>query len=306
MTLSCVHSYMSGSGKDRKRQESVKWNVEGFAEAQPHGRGSRLVFRFDVPAGLSPSQLKAERYHLWRLNLKSEGAAVDMNRNFELPVFATEQISTHIDADSSSNRLAQEQRDARIDAVMHMQQTADGVESFFPAGRNVGLNGSIAAFGCLFIASGIGAGYLGAPILFPIIFSLIGLGLAAGGLYSLLNSLRVRIGKKDVQTQRTLCGVIISKSSALVTEVRKLRIHKTGSMSSGTEHKVFYAVRAHLRSGKKITLAESLIGQGAAGEVAEALAFYSGIELDTAVVTASQLRAERKQAARGNKPRGKR
>jgi hypothetical protein len=91
----------------------------------------------------------------------------------------------------------------------------------------------------------------------------------------------------------------------MATQVRKLRIYKTGSMSSGSEHKVFYAVRAHLRNGKKITLAESLVGQGAVHEVAEALAFYSGFELDKAVVTASQLRAERKQAARENKPGSK-
>ena len=66
-------------------------------------------------------------------------------------------------------------------------------------------------------------------------------------------------------------------------------------MSSGTDHKVFFAIRAHLNNGKKITVAESLMGQGAAEQVAEALAFYSGFELDKRVVTIKQRRAERRE-----------
>ena len=294
VTLSCLYSYMSGSGKNRKRTENVKWSAEGFAQAEPYRRGSRLQFCFDVPEGLHPSEQKGASYHLWRLNLKSDGAAIDIDRNFELPVFATAEPSRHIRADSANHPLAEDARDKRIDAVMAMRQTANGVELDFPVGRNVGINSGIAAVGLLFFGGGMTAGYLGAPLVMPIIFGLIGGGITLGGLYSLANSLHVRVGKQGVETRRTLLGIIISKATAPASEVRKLRIHRTGSMTSGSNHKVFFAIRAHLRNGKKITLAESLIGQAAAEQVAEALAFYSGFELDKAVVTARQLRAERK------------
>ena len=293
VTLSCLYSYMSGSGKNRKRTENVKWSAEGFARAEPYRRGSRLQFCFDVPEGLHPSEHKGASYHLWRLNLKSEGAAIDIDRNFELPVFATAEPSRHFRVDSASHPLAEEAVDKRIDAVMAMRQTANGLELDFPVGRNAGVNSGIAAVGLLFFGGGMTAGYLGAPLPLTVIFGLIGGGIALGGLYSLSNSLHVRVGKQGVETRRTLLGIIISKAAASASEVRKLRIHRTGSITSGSNHKVFFAIRAHLRNGKKITLAESLIGQAAADQVAEALAFYSGFELDKTVVTARQLRAER-------------
>ncbi len=39
VTLSCLYSYVSGSGKNRSRKESVKWQAQGFAQAEPAGRG---------------------------------------------------------------------------------------------------------------------------------------------------------------------------------------------------------------------------------------------------------------------------
>ena len=294
VTLSCLYSYVSGSGKNRKRQESVKWSAEGFAESEIHHRGSRLQFCFDVPEGLNQSEHKEDGYHLWRLNLKSDGASVDLNRNFELPVFATAEASRRIRVNSVSHPLAQDKRDTQIDAVMTLQQTVDGLELYFPVGRNIGFNSGIVAFGLFFFAAGMGAGYLGAPILFPIVFGLVGGGIILGGLYSLLNSLSVQIGKHGVRTRRSLLGVIISKASASASEVQKLRIHKTGSMTSGADHKVFYAIKAHLSNGKKVTLAESLIGRSAADEVAETLALYGSFELDSTVVTINQVRAERR------------
>jgi hypothetical protein len=226
---------------------------------------------------------------------------VDINRNFELPVFATAEASRIIRVDSVSHPLAQDKRDTQIDAVMAVQQTADGLELYFPVGRNPGFNGGIAAFGLLFFAAGMGAGYMDAPLLFPIVFGLVGGGITLGGLYSLLNSLRVRIGKHGVKTQRSLLGVVVSKASATASEVQKLRIHKTGSMTSGADHKVFYAIKAHLSNGKKITLAESLVGHSAAGQVAETLALYGGFELDKKVVSVKQMRAERRANRLGGK-----
>ena len=210
-----------------------------------------------------------------------------------MPVFATAESSRHIRVDSASHSLAEEAVDKRIDALMAMRQTANGLELDFPVGRNVGVNSGITAVGLLFFGGGMTAGYLGAPLPLTVIFGLIGGVIALGGLYSLANSLHVRVGKQGVETRRTLLGIIIGKAAASASEVRKLRIHRTGSITSGSNHKVFFAIRAHLRNGKKITLAESLIGQAAADQVAEALAFYSGFELDKTVVTARQLRAER-------------
>ena len=296
ITLSCLYSYVSGSGKNRSRKESVKWQTQGFAQAEPAGRGSRLKFSFDLPAGLPESESKDERYHFWRLSLKSQGLAVDMDRNFELPVFNTATSSRDIRVNSITHPLAQEKRDEQIESVMEMRQVSGGLELYFPRGRNAGVKLGVIVFGLVFLGSGIGAGAMGAPIIFPITFGLIGGGVVLGGLYGLLNSLAVHIGHDGIHSQRKLLGLSIGRHAARAAEVRELRIHKGGSMTSGTEHKIFYSIKAHLIDGGKITVAESLIGQQAAQQAAEAIAIYSGFDCDTKIVDQGQEFADRKRA----------
>jgi len=298
IALSCLYSYVSGSGKNRSRKESVKWHTEGFAQAAPTGRGSRLKFCFDLPAGLPESESKDQRYHLWRLNLKSDGVAVNINRNFELPVFSTTTSSRDIHVNSISHPLAQERRDEQITSVMDLQQIPGGLELYFPAGRNAGSKLGFIVFGLVFFGAGMGAGAFGAPIIFPMIFGLVGGGMALGGLYSLFNSLSVRIGRDGIYSQRKLIGLTIGRQAARAADVLELRIHKGGSMSSGTEHKTFYSIRAHLINGRKITVAESLIGRQAAQQAAEAIAAFSGFDCNTDIVIRGQVFADRKKAYR--------
>jgi hypothetical protein len=179
---------------------------------------------------------------------------------------------------------------------MDMRQVAGGLELNFPRWRNASPKISVAVFGLLFFGAGMMADAFGAPLLFPIIFGLIGGGMALGGLYSLLNSLSVRIGRDGVLSRRKLLGLTIGRRHAEATAIRELRIHKGGSMTSGSEHKIFYSVKAHLDNGNKITVAESLIGQQAAEQAAEAIALYSGFTHNKDIVEPAQAFAARKQA----------
>jgi hypothetical protein len=296
ITLSCLYSYVSGSGKNRSRSESIKWQADGFAESEPSGGGSRLRFCFDVPADLPESQQPAEDYHLWRLNLKSEGMNVNLDRNFLLPVFSTAEQSRHIKVTSGSHPLAQEKREAQIESVMDMRQVPAGLELNFPRWRNAGPKISGTIFGLLFFGAGMLAGSFGAPLLFPIIFGLIGGAMVLGGLYYLFNSLAVVIGRDGIHSQRKLLGLTIGQYRAEAAAVQELRIHRSGSMSSGNEHQVFYSVKAHLNNGNSITVAESLIGQQAAEQAAEAIALYSGFACNKDIVEPGKAFAARKKA----------
>ena len=52
LTLTNIHRYVSGSGKNRSRQEKARWQDVIVAHAEPGSKGTRLTFRFDVPEGL--------------------------------------------------------------------------------------------------------------------------------------------------------------------------------------------------------------------------------------------------------------
>ncbi|MGZ5029573.1 MAG: hypothetical protein ACXV8I_03100, partial [Methylobacter sp.] len=84
VTLSCINSYVSGSGNNRSRSEKVIWQDKGYAEAQPAMRGVRLQYRFEVPNGLPASEEHGDNYHFWRLSLHGDIPGVDLSRSFEI------------------------------------------------------------------------------------------------------------------------------------------------------------------------------------------------------------------------------
>ena len=55
LTLTNAYSYESGSGKNRRREEDIKWQDKIVAYTESGLYGTRILFRFDVPAGLEPS-----------------------------------------------------------------------------------------------------------------------------------------------------------------------------------------------------------------------------------------------------------
>ena len=57
MTLTNIHSYVSGSGKNRSQKEKAEWQDIIVAHAEPSGKGTRVTFRFDVPLPLGSSWL---------------------------------------------------------------------------------------------------------------------------------------------------------------------------------------------------------------------------------------------------------
>lgn len=93
VSLSAIHSYVSGSGKNRSRSEDVKWQDSGYAQVEPAAGGVRLSFRFSVPEDLNPSQEESDSYHLWRLNIKLEQPGIDLDRSYTIPVYATAEKS---------------------------------------------------------------------------------------------------------------------------------------------------------------------------------------------------------------------
>jgi hypothetical protein len=91
LTLTNLRSYVSSSGKDRERRETAKWQDMIVAHTETTGSGTRLTFRFDVPEGLNASdpQQNEDSYYIWRLDLAGELDGTDINRSFDIPVFAT-------------------------------------------------------------------------------------------------------------------------------------------------------------------------------------------------------------------------
>jgi len=267
LTLTNIHSYMSGSGKNRSRKESAEWQDAIVAHAEPGNRGTKLTFRFDVPDGERESDAEQDdSYYLWRLNLSAELEGTDIDRSYEIPVYATAAHSRNL------SKLAVERgRDKQTAAadkavlnVVKLKQYAIGRRMFYPIGRNIGASlvgfvvGSVFASvgGFLIVSEGLR--------LFGTVFGGIGALVAIGTIYSMANSLEVSRDATGINTVRRVFGIPVKRrhmsSHAFVRFLKDSKYQSSG----GGKHVMHYSIYALDTHGSKITVGEGFKGESVA------------------------------------------
>jgi hypothetical protein len=108
----------------------------------------------------------------------------------------------------------------------------------------------------IFSGFGLIAGYAGAPLLFPIVFSLVGGLIALAGLHYLGKALLVSITNEGIRTKRFLFGYPISTKEISKENFGSFEIKQNGSLQSGGKTTIYYNLLAVSTSGAKITIAE--------------------------------------------------
>ena len=281
LTLTCLKSYESGSGKDRSRKERAEWQDTQVAHAASGPAGTRLVFRFDVPGDLRPSDATQdeESYHIWRLNLKAELPGADIDRDYEIPVYATGRHSerlSHFSIDSAKS----EQRDldlAEIRSLVTVEQGVGGKSIVYPMGRHLynGLVGML--IGLVFAGAGWflvtqeGHWFMGG------IFGLVGSLIAVSGFYYMFNSLEVTRTGGGIRTVRRILGIPVKSMEMNASDF--LRFSRKSSMQtqSGNRHTMYFKLFAVRNNGPKMVLGEGFKGAGQADAAEEFLARELGL-----------------------------
>lgn len=271
VTLSNVRSYVSGSGKNRSRHESVKWQDNMIASNEPSQNGTQVRFRFDVPDNLMPSEEHSSDYYKWYVNLKAELPGVDLERRFEIPVLATGEKSRYIPDDVSSEHREDLLTTSNLPAEVSYQQ--GGMELYFPMGRAWKMGLGMLVFGAFFSGTGVFLGfeYLSSKrpetmmAVMGTIFFLVGSLIEIIGFYTLVNSLWVRLDNSGIKTKRCLFGIAIFQRSVMRSEVADV-VTKSGTQSGST---IYYSIFAKTRGGRSIKIGESFIGAGSANAMAE-------------------------------------
>ena len=276
--LSCVKSYVSGSGKNRSRKESILWQSEGIAFSQASGSGTLLSFRFEPPDELPESDPKSgSTYYLWRLGIHCELEGADFDRQFEVPVFGGLRHSENIGENTLDFHRTFDSASEGISSVSHMQSIPGGIEVFFPALTRPasGIAGSI--FGAIFLVAGYFLAGSKAPAIFPWVFGGIGLLIFLFGLWSLFKSLRVRITNSGIVARRFVLGYPITTRRIEQTELTKITIEQGATMSTGSKTTIYYSLEAHALSGQTLVIAERLTSRAEAEILKESFETYAGI-----------------------------
>lgn len=277
VALQCVYSYVSGSGKNRSRKEKVKWQTDGVCHVRSGAQGAEFSFRFDVPDNLPESDVtKSSSYHLWRVIIDSEQDGPDFSRSFEIPVFRTGAQSADLPEGTEEHHATVDAALAGVESVANIQPVPGGLQAYFPAFQRPGLGILSVVFGVFFAAAGLGAGFGGAPLIFPVVFTLVGSLIALFGLYYLVKSLQVQVTEAGIKSRRFLFGYPITTRTMPAADIARLEIKEGATMSSGSKTRVFYQLVAVSGTGRRIPLAERLTSRAEVELLKESFTAYLG------------------------------
>lgn len=285
LTLTNLKSYISGSGKDRSRKETAKWQDMIVAHTESTGTGTRLTFRFDVPEGLRESDAAREddTYYLWRLDLVGEIDGPDLDRSFDIPVYPTATQSSRLSqlaVDRGRDRQSARAERAVRDSI-RITTGANGRSMFYPIGRNFWsalagfiVGGTFAAVGTyIFIEEG--------QRLFGSVFGGIGGLVALATLYAMFNSLEVTRDANGFRTVRRWLGIPVRTQRMGSHEFHHFEKNSRFQQQGGGKHVMFYSVYAVDQTGRSVVVGEGFKGHSQA----DAAIRFIGQELGLAGVS---------------------
>ena len=175
VTLSSIHRYRSGSGKNRSTREKVLWQKSYRVALDRSGAGIPIAFQVPYECEATDGG-DSDNQRIWKLEVKADVVGVDYHVEFEVPVFRTEHSSEH----------APEPRDEveppfRVDVPLaeqlrksgaRVEHLLSGKRFVFPMARHVGAALGLTLFFAVWTAISVGLWYSDAPRLFPWLFGL--------------------------------------------------------------------------------------------------------------------------------------
>jgi hypothetical protein len=300
--LECVYSYLSGSGDNRSRNETIKWAEEGQPQLETAGQGVTLSFRFDVPDNMPEADVdQTDAYHFWRLAVTAQIQGIDLNRQYNLPVFRTGKMSRFVRHDVSAQVLKRKVQESEVakqaiargdfdlpglSRAMRLSDQGGEIRMAFPMFRNKVLTVFAGIFAAGFgfasysmIGMTLKGGIFGLVTgVFGLPFFLVAIVASIATIYLPLNNLRVHIRRNEVTVLRRLLFVPVFKRHLAVTDISHLTIKRSGSTGQGVSKIEHFKVLAHDRNGKSVTLAEDLDGEDVAAHFRDYLAQRLNVE----------------------------
>lgn len=284
ITLSCIHTYTSGSGKNSTTHRDIKWQEHDKPLDRPHGTGSKLEFCFDVPSGERTKDTHNGRGSIsWEVNIEGIVNSTPFNRTWKIPVEVGTQKSKIIipSAHKEATHSAKlKKAEASIEKQIQTETTLDGLNILSDQGRNKSMSWFMVLFGSIFTSAGCFLFYMafqGEAMLWlmaPIFFS-IGFAILCFGIFLVGRKLECKIIGDDVYTRRSLFGRILYTREGKLTSSNQLKLKTTMSSTSNGKQTEYMAVYAQINVNgpngsikKDIKLVEGIEGK-AAGEAME-------------------------------------
>ncbi len=282
LTLNCVDVVRGGAGGSGRssNREIIRWQDQAEVLGGKSEIGARVGICFAIPADLAPSQdqqfdgndLRRLAFFegiKWVLRVECLDGPQGLSCSYVVPVAATATPLFTSEATAGMSVAVEKDLSEVADGVAMFHR--EGYFSFYcPWHRNLG----DAAFLLLF-GGGLGCAAYGAwnvasvsrgnvlAVVIGGIFTVIALILLIAVLYLLANTLRVDVENGELWVSRSLFGVPWVRKRP-VSEVVGFSAEIGRQSGGGADAAVKYTVRARLRSGGRLVVADGVKGAGAA------------------------------------------
>ncbi|MDI9244606.1 hypothetical protein [Marinobacter sp. CHS3-4] len=301
VTLECIYTYVSGSGKNRTRKERILWAERGTPKIETAGQGVRLAFRFDLPGDLPEADIeRSSRYHFWRLSVKADIEGVDLERQYDIPAFQGDARSHNVEHDISTQVRDQRNKESQaakeaiqsgqldlpgLSRAMHYQDYGHQIKMRFPMFRNKMLSvfawifaGGFGFASTMMLTIAFSGGAFGVFVgLFSVPFVLVAIAAGAAALYLPFNRLIVRIDRQGIRTLRSWLYLPVLSRKLAMDQIGHLTIKRTGSTGQGVDKVEHFKIIAVDNEQKKVTIAEDLDGKDVAQHFCDYLAERIGV-----------------------------
>ncbi|HEY5344776.1 MAG TPA: hypothetical protein VIK62_00360 [Verrucomicrobiae bacterium] len=266
LKFSCIRRVVTGSGKNESTQETVLWQAEkvfkpeaDLPEPEPGHSGIPVFFK--LPADQPECYACGRESVSWRLEAKAKMSGPDFSATFDVPVFqvAGAAVAEEVNEPDPTASLQMPVEEIRRDENSRIQvnDVPGGREFFFPAARNLGTTFFMTLFMLVFNGAAVFMYRAHAPILFPIVFGLVGVLLVLGTFNLWFKSSRITINSTNVQFTK-----------------RWLIFSRTRDFSSGDYAR--FATKMGMQSGSTIFTDIKLVRLGADADFADKMKKFEG------------------------------
>ncbi|MBI1920778.1 MAG: DUF3592 domain-containing protein [Geobacter sp.] len=283
VSLNCTHQtrHICSDGSSGTRSDLI-WQETAYAFANPAERGTRVRFRFAVPADLPESSTEYPSYHQWTVNLSAELPGIDLDRNFTIPVIrTTPPLTSSMPVEPS---LALQTPDSIASGIVRIEKHPGRIILFYPPFRNLKdgivvsmIGGGVFVFSIMLILENV---WLALSIM--TIFGLLGLTGLLFGIWLIGNSLRVEVGISDLKVVRRFMGIPVKKSHIATSAIRQIEARRYGARGGGAGTKIVFTLRAHLIDGGKVIVGDGIDGRQNAEALARMIGEAGGISMSGA------------------------
>ncbi|MDH5601824.1 MAG: DUF3592 domain-containing protein [Gammaproteobacteria bacterium] len=250
LKLKCTQHITREIGNSRKYSSSVVWSDEQTPKPKADANGTYITFEFKVPADKHQSSIPGSNYHHWTLEVKSELSGINFNRDYEIPVFVTDESKT-IEDELKEQPLTLKEKEAIKDRLSVNDTVGESISMQIPGSKS-GL--VLAGIGSIFCIVGILVATVGEDF-FGVIFAGLSCLFIGAGVWFWGRNCKVNITPNRCEIDVLWFSNHIKTYLLFANDIKKIEPYRSSSTSvNGVQSSERFGLRVHSHLGKVVDI----------------------------------------------------